>query len=270
MTPLRETTPVAEIISNSAGNPTERLKALEAVIEKGLQTFVEVGTALLGIRDMRLYRAQGFKTFDQYCKQRWNWGRNYANKQIRAAAVVRNLGTSVPTPQNEAQARELTQLSPDQQREVAAAVDFNRAAAEDIRAVVEEKKAMARPAPAKPGRKRYGATRKGAQPRRTSAWKASQRTRVQPKPPTVSGPYDDRSLEQQTLADASEVFKHYMLCPKQLQEKFKLRFYCKLEEFWGPRTKQKKIFPTTRARALKAGRKGPAKSKSHGKRKRTG
>ena len=35
---------------------TGRLAALEQTIERGLQTFVEVGTALLEIRDSRLYR----------------------------------------------------------------------------------------------------------------------------------------------------------------------------------------------------------------------
>src|SRR6516165_4696559 len=85
------------------GHPTGRLKALEAIIETGLKTFVEVGTALLEIRDHQLYLKQGFITFDDYCRQRWGWGRNYANKQIAAAEVVKNLGTNVPKPQNEAQ-----------------------------------------------------------------------------------------------------------------------------------------------------------------------
>lgn len=36
-----------------------RLEELEATIERGLTTFVEVGLALLEIRDSRLYRAEG-------------------------------------------------------------------------------------------------------------------------------------------------------------------------------------------------------------------
>ena len=44
----------------------------EQVIEKGLKTFVDVGNALLAIRDKRLYR-QGFGTFEDYCKDRWGW-----------------------------------------------------------------------------------------------------------------------------------------------------------------------------------------------------
>jgi hypothetical protein len=117
---------------------TGRLAALEAVIERGLRTFIEVGEALLEIRDDRLYREQGFGTFEDYCRKRWDWGRNYVNKQIAAAEVVRNLGTNVPKPQNEAQARELTRLSPDEQREVAATIDFSNTSAAEIRGKVAE------------------------------------------------------------------------------------------------------------------------------------
>ena len=88
----------------------------EAVIERGLQTFYEVGTALLAIRDKRLYRAD-YSTFEDYCRERWQMGRNYVNKLITAAEVVTNLGTNVPIlPTTESQARELVTLTPDEQR----------------------------------------------------------------------------------------------------------------------------------------------------------
>ena len=48
-----------------------RLAELEAIIETGTQTFVEVGNALLEIRKRRLYREQGYKTFEDYC---WDGG----------------------------------------------------------------------------------------------------------------------------------------------------------------------------------------------------
>jgi len=94
----------------------QSLACYEAAIERGLQTFVEVGRALLAIRDGRLYRAQ-HPTFEAYCRQRWGMTRRYANLHIAAAEVVLNLGTIVPKlPANEAQARPLTHLEPDQQR----------------------------------------------------------------------------------------------------------------------------------------------------------
>ena len=38
-----------------------------------------VGKALSTIRDQRLYR-EGFKTFKDYCKEKWGMGRNLAHK----------------------------------------------------------------------------------------------------------------------------------------------------------------------------------------------
>jgi ParB family chromosome partitioning protein len=95
----------------------DRKAQLEATIERGMQTFVEVGLALMEIRDERLYRAE-FRTFEEYCNQRWGWGKSYANKLIASAEVMGNLGTIVPIlPATETQTRPLAPLSPDLQRE---------------------------------------------------------------------------------------------------------------------------------------------------------
>ena len=85
---------------------------------------MEVGNALLTIREKRLYREE-FKTFKDYCKERWGMGKNYANRLISGSQVMANL---VPTgtlctpceiqPTNEAQVRRLTSLEPAQQCEV--------------------------------------------------------------------------------------------------------------------------------------------------------
>ncbi len=82
------------------------LASLEAVIEKGLTTFMEVGAALREIRDQRLYKSE-YKSFEQYCRERWGWSRRHANYQIAAVNLVDNLGTMVPKPENERQARAL-------------------------------------------------------------------------------------------------------------------------------------------------------------------
>ncbi len=93
----------------------QRLADCEAVIERGLNTFVDVGNALAEIRDSRLYRLS-HGTFEEYCRDRWGFARNYANKMIAAAEVVTGLGTIVPTlPATESQARPLTSLPPDEQ-----------------------------------------------------------------------------------------------------------------------------------------------------------
>ena len=93
-----------------------RLNELEDTIQRGLETFVEVGQALMEIRDRRLYKTN-YGTFEDYCQNRWGWGRNYVNKQIRAAEVVNILGTIVPIQSTESQLRPLSPLEPEQQRE---------------------------------------------------------------------------------------------------------------------------------------------------------
>jgi hypothetical protein len=108
--------PAAEMTSTT--NITSgRLAALEAVIETGMRTFIEVGNALLEIRDSRLYR-DSFATFEEYCRERWKMSRPRAYQLIDAAGVVSNLSTIVDKPQNEAQARELAGLPADAQRRI--------------------------------------------------------------------------------------------------------------------------------------------------------
>ncbi len=88
----------------------------EAVIERGLQTFVEVGNALMAIRDGRLYR-QSHDTFEDYCRERWQMTAWKAYDYIKAAKVVGNIGDPQQTftPANLEQARPLAQLPPEVQ-----------------------------------------------------------------------------------------------------------------------------------------------------------
>ena len=88
---------------------TVRLCELERIIQKGKDTFVEVGTALAEIRDAKIYRAT-FKTFEEYCQTRWGFTKSYANNIIAASEVVSHLTTNVVKPKTEAQARPLAKL----------------------------------------------------------------------------------------------------------------------------------------------------------------
>lgn len=96
----------------------DQLDVLEEVIDNGLQTFVDVGNALMEIRDGRLYR-EAFGTFEDYCRERWGFTQQSATRYIRASQTVQNLQSepmgSLPT--SERQARPLTRLEPEQQRE---------------------------------------------------------------------------------------------------------------------------------------------------------
>lgn len=82
------------------------LKACETLISRGLTHFVDVGNALLTVRDKKLYRSE-FATFEDYCRERWQIGRSHSYRLISAAEVAQD----IPELQYERQARELALLS---------------------------------------------------------------------------------------------------------------------------------------------------------------
>lgn len=102
----------AEIMDSSEA---KRLIELERVIERGQQTFIEVGNALAEIRDSRIYR-NSHKTFEDYCRERWGWSRIQVHRTIEAAKIdgVLPMGNK---PNSERQARPLAKLPPEQQPE---------------------------------------------------------------------------------------------------------------------------------------------------------
>lgn len=61
----------------------QELTELESIIEKGLDTAINVGKALATIRDKKLYKDQ-YGTFQQYCEQRWGFSRQRGYQLIAA------------------------------------------------------------------------------------------------------------------------------------------------------------------------------------------
>jgi hypothetical protein len=106
--------------SSEVENNRQRLDKLETIIRQSLQTFIDVGRALLEVRDRKLYELRNYATFETYCRHHLEISRQRGYQLMDAAEVVKNLSTAVdtPVPTNEAQARELTDLKPEQQREV--------------------------------------------------------------------------------------------------------------------------------------------------------
>jgi len=142
----------------------QTLVECEQTIRTGLDTFIEVGNALLVIRDQSLYRSS-HATFEAYVRDKWKFTARQANRLIGAGGVVENLKrdqlvSNVPAaiPLNEAQARPLAALTPPQQVKAAQIVasktseptakDFEEAAGE----VAEEKASITvgKPAKSKP------------------------------------------------------------------------------------------------------------------------
>lgn len=113
----------------------------EEIIERGLVSFVEVGNALLRIRNERLYR-EGFGTFQEYCETKWEMSRIHAHRMIDAAEVAGNLLPKGNIPQSERVARPLAQLEPEQQQEAwdeaVAASPTGKPTAAHVKLIVEK------------------------------------------------------------------------------------------------------------------------------------
>lgn len=105
-------------VSRNSTEPWQRLLYQEGRITLGAKM---IGSALTVIRDEKLYRESGHKTFEEYCKQRWGFSRAHAYRQIEAAKV-----TEVLSPMgdkiSERQARELAPLK-DRPEDAKAAYD---------------------------------------------------------------------------------------------------------------------------------------------------
>lgn len=123
----------------------------EAVIERGIKTFYEVGTALADIRDRKLYRAE-YGTFEEYAEQRWQMSRSRAYQMIDAAGVVSTIvDTELPPPSNEGQARELGRV-PEAERATVWAETVERTDGKPTAAAVRETWASRQaPAPSSAG-----------------------------------------------------------------------------------------------------------------------
>ena len=120
----------------------ESLAEHEEVIKRGASTFFAVGHALMEIRDGKLYRDK-HKTFDAYCRQRWDFSKTHANRQIQASSCEQHLRAcndkNICIPTKESQVRYIADLKPEQWEKVAAKVkesvgereakgsDFNKA-----------------------------------------------------------------------------------------------------------------------------------------------
>jgi hypothetical protein len=83
----------------------------EVIIGKGWDTFLDVGQALATVRDKRLYRDH-HRTFEEYCRQKWEFSKSHANRLIEAAVVVSVLTPIGVKPTSESQLRPLVGLSP--------------------------------------------------------------------------------------------------------------------------------------------------------------
>lgn len=126
----------------------DELARHEAVIKRGLTSFLEVGNALLAIRDGRLYRAE-FGTFEDYCRERWGISRSRAYRLIDASEVAEDLSPMGDKPDSERQVRPLKALPREDRAEAfaeAKAKANGKPTAKEVKAVVDHR--LGKPTPA--------------------------------------------------------------------------------------------------------------------------
>ena len=115
---IADIVPVHDITEHLSPSEVRTLEHYEQIIAQGIKTFVQVGHALLTIREQRLYR-ESYATFEDYCRQRWDLSRPYAYQLIEASQVVDRVSAIADiVPANEAQARPLVSLRAEQQAPV--------------------------------------------------------------------------------------------------------------------------------------------------------
>ena len=138
-----------DLVAPDAVTGGRSLEELEAVIERGLGTFIDVGQALLEIRDGKKYRQRNFKTFEDYCAYWWDKERTWGYRHCEAAEVVAVLlpigNKTGVLPSSESQTRALLPLRKEPERlaeawerAVTTATNGRRLTAAHINAVVEE------------------------------------------------------------------------------------------------------------------------------------
>lgn len=97
--------------------------ALGAKVDRSYYVITRDGSALLRIRDsqeakpLRSYRDQ-FGSFEEYCRERWDFTRMRASQLITSSQVVENVNNCLQPPVREAHCRPLTDLTPEDQQAV--------------------------------------------------------------------------------------------------------------------------------------------------------
>ena len=102
-----------ELVNPLTAQEKQQLAKLEKVIDDKLEDFLEVGSAIMEIKDKELFR-ETHKNFNTYCHERWGFGRSYANKLIGSAERIKLLPENVAKPANEFQIRPFLKLGPDE------------------------------------------------------------------------------------------------------------------------------------------------------------
>ena len=75
---------------------SQDFKIQNEIVKRGTAAFIEVGEALVKIREGELWQAGGYKSWAAYCRSVAGLSKSYANRIIEASSVVLTLKEAVP------------------------------------------------------------------------------------------------------------------------------------------------------------------------------
>ncbi len=109
--------PPIPALAASKPEKSQRLAKLEQIIAAGRQTFVDVGSALLEIRDLELYKPQ-YRSFEAYCIEKWGFAHSQAYRLMDAATIAADLSPNGEMILKESHARALARVPKEQRTAV--------------------------------------------------------------------------------------------------------------------------------------------------------
>lgn len=89
-------------------------QSIESGLDRASEPILEIGKALRSIRDKKLYREEGYSSFEAYLQERWEMSRNKGYQLIAAANILEDLSEAFEQkllPKSESALRPLTPLS---------------------------------------------------------------------------------------------------------------------------------------------------------------
>jgi hypothetical protein len=156
----------ASVLPTASDADHDDFERLDHIVRQGLDTFIEVGQALMEIRERGLWRAGGHATWAAYCQAVGGFTKIHANRLIKASELASHLSKVKPTgftgpavtPRSEWQIRPLYRLKDIGQQESAwyravELADGQPTEAMVSVAVVEKAGEKTRTAKSKPNRK---------------------------------------------------------------------------------------------------------------------
>lgn len=108
---------------SSSDDLAKQLSECESKIQKYRIAFDEAGRALIQIREEKLWQG-AYRSFQQYLRQKWHFGRRNAINLMNSVSVMDNLtaSTARPLPATESQVRPMAGLSAGRQKAIWAEV----------------------------------------------------------------------------------------------------------------------------------------------------